>query len=105
MLDDVALVRLGNAEQHPDHLHRHLRAEVGDEVEPPGADQRIEAACGEFADLRFQRSDFARGEDPGEQFAVVLWIGGSSKMRVPDGISMPDWMISSTAPRAELNVS
>lgn len=35
----------------------------------------------------------------------MLWIGGSSKISVPGGISIPDLMISSTAPRPEMNVS
>jgi hypothetical protein len=64
VLDDMGLILLGNAEQHPDDLHRHLRAEVAHEVEPAGADQRVKTACGELADLRFQRGDLARREDP-----------------------------------------
>ena len=35
----------------------------------------------------------------------MLWIGGSSKINVPGGISMPDLMISSSAPRPEMKVS
>ena len=34
----------------------------------------------------------------------MSWIGGSSKTRVPGGISMPDFRISSTTPLAELKV-
>ena len=67
---DHLLVVLGDAEQHADHLHRHLRAEVGDEVEPAGADQRIQALRAEFADLGLQRVDLARGEHPRQQLAV-----------------------------------
>ena len=44
-----------DAHEHPDDLHRHLGAEVGDEVEPVGADQRVEALGGEVADLLFER--------------------------------------------------
>ena len=35
----------------------------------------------------------------------IVWVGGSSKITIPDGISMPDLMISSTPPRPEMNVS
>ena len=39
---DDLLVLLGDTEEHPDRAHRHLGAEVGDEVESPGADQRVQ---------------------------------------------------------------
>ena len=52
---DRLLVGLGDAEQHADHPHRHLGAEVGDEVERAGPDERVEAAGAELADLRFER--------------------------------------------------
>ena len=48
---DEFLVVLGDAEQHADDLHRHLRAQVGDEVELARADQRIQALSAEVADL------------------------------------------------------
>ena len=35
----------------------------------------------------------------------MVWVGGSSKITIPDGISMPDLMISSTPPLPEMNVS
>ena len=38
----------------PIDAYRHLRAEIGDEVEPVGADERVEAARAELADLRFE---------------------------------------------------
>ena len=49
------LVRLGNPEEHPDHPHRHLRPEVGDEVDLVGARQAVERRRAEAADLRFER--------------------------------------------------
>ena len=39
---DVLLVLLRDAEQHADHLHRHLGAEVGHEVQPVAPDERVE---------------------------------------------------------------
>ena len=55
---DRLLVLLGDAEQHADHPHRHLRAEVGDEVEAAGADERVEAA------RRRTRGSWARAPPP-----------------------------------------
>ena len=57
---DRLLVLLGDAEQHADHPHRHLRAEVGDEVEAVGADERVEAVGAELADLRLERVHLPR---------------------------------------------
>ena len=59
-----------DAEEHADHAQRHDRAEVLDEVEPIAADQGIEAARGEFADLWLQGVDRARDEGSGEQISV-----------------------------------
>ena len=42
---DHLLVIFGDAQQRADHLHRHLRTEVGDEVESVRADQRVQALC------------------------------------------------------------
>ena len=67
---DVFLVGLGNAEQHADGAHGHLGAEVGDEVEPARAHQRIEAAGAELPDLGLEVVHLARREDPGEQAAM-----------------------------------
>jgi hypothetical protein len=69
-IPDERLVGLGDAEQHADHPHRHLGADLGDEVEAVGADERVEGALAEPADLRFQGRDPARGEDAGQQLAV-----------------------------------
>ena len=38
------LITLGDPEEHADHPHRRLCTQVGNEVEPFGADERIEAA-------------------------------------------------------------
>jgi hypothetical protein len=46
-VDRVAKLRLilfGDAEEHSDHAHRHLRPEVRDEIDGAAADQRIEAS-------------------------------------------------------------
>ena len=64
------LVLLGNPEQHADHPHRHLGAEVADEVETVGADDGIQTVRAEFADLGLQRGDLARREHAGQQLAV-----------------------------------
>ena len=34
----------------------------------------------------------------------MVWVGGSSKMTMPGGMSMPALMISSTPPRPEMKV-
>src|SRR6185312_4371920 len=70
VVDVMLLIGFGDAEQHPDHPHRHLRAEIFDEVEPSGVYQRIEAACRELPDPRLQRADLPWGEDPGEQLTM-----------------------------------
>ena len=67
---DHLLVVLGDAQQRADHLHRHLRAEVGDEIEPFGTHQRVEALRAELPDLGLQRVDLARREHPGKELAV-----------------------------------
>ena len=75
LVDAVAerlLVLFGDAEEHADRPHRHLRAEVADEVEAAGADERIEAARAELADLRLDRVHLARREDAREQAAVKV---------------------------------
>ena len=64
------LVLFGDTQQHANDPHGHLRAEVGDEVELLGTDQRIEALSAELADLRFERGHPVRGEDPGHQPSV-----------------------------------
>ena len=59
----------------PIDAHRHLRAEVGDEVEAAGTDERIEALRAELADLRLERGDAPRCEHPRQQAAVDR-VGG-----------------------------
>ena len=83
LVPDRLLVLLGDAEQHADGPHRHLGAEVGDEVESARSDQRVEAAGAELPDLRLDGVHLARGEHPGQQAAVHVVVGGSSKMIEP----------------------
>ena len=54
---------------------------------PPRADERVEAAGAELAHLRLDGVHLLRGEHPGEQPAVEVVAGGSSKMIEPGGIS------------------
>ena len=67
---DRFLVLLRDPEQHADHPHRHLCAEIRDEVEPARADERVEARCAELADLRFERVHLPRREHPRQQRSV-----------------------------------
>ena len=78
LVDAVAerlLVLLGDAEQHADRAHRHLGAEVGDEVEAAAADQRVEAAGAELAHLGLDRRHLAGGEHPRQQAPVEVVVG------------------------------
>ncbi len=61
------LIGLGDAEQHADGAHGHLRAEVGDEVELAAAHQGVEAAGAELAELRLEGVHLPRREHPREQ--------------------------------------
>ena len=67
---DSLLICFRDAEQHPDDSHRHLRAEVRDEVEVPGADQRVKATGAELPYLGFERGHPLRSEDPRQQAPV-----------------------------------
>ena len=102
---DGLLVLLGDAEQHADHPHGHLRAQVGDEVEPARADERVEAACAELPDLRLELGDPPRREDPGQQPPVdrvdrrVL-----EDERRPAASRCSARMSSMMPPRPEMNV-
>jgi hypothetical protein len=64
------LVGLGDAEEHADHAHRHHRTELGDDVEPVGADERVEAAGAERPHLVLEGGHAARGEHARHQPAV-----------------------------------
>ena len=103
---DGLLVRLGDAEEHADDPHGHLGAEVGDDVEAVGADERVEA--------RRRRSSRIFGSSAATFFGVntrdsrlrwMVWVGGSSKMTTPGGISMSALMSSRIPPRPEMYVS
>jgi hypothetical protein len=65
-----SLVRLRDAEQHADRSHRHLGAEIRDEVERPGVNERAEAAGVELADRGLQRRDLPRREYPRQETPV-----------------------------------
>ena len=69
-LADRILVLLRNAQQHADHAHGHLRTHVGDEVESPGTDERVQAAAAELANLRLEGVHPPGREDPGHQAAA-----------------------------------
>ena len=92
------LILLGDAEQHPDHAHRHLGAEVGDEVEAarPTSGSRLARAV--LAHLRLERGHLLRCEDPRQEAAVAVCSGGSSKMIEPGGTRCPALMSSRTRP-------
>ena len=64
LVADGNLVLFGYAEQHADHPHREHRAELGDDVEPVGADEGIEAADAVAADLILELGHPFRREDP-----------------------------------------
>ena len=44
------LVGFRDSEEHPDDPHRHLRAEVADEIEAAGTDERIQQLHAELTD-------------------------------------------------------
>jgi hypothetical protein len=67
---DHLLVVLRDAQQHADRAHWHLGAEVGDEVEPSGADERVQRPGAELADLRFERVHLPRREHSRHEAAM-----------------------------------
>src|SRR3546814_14412531 len=72
-VDPVAhgrLIGFGHAEQHADHPHGHLLAEVLDEVELAGADEGVERVGAELPDLRLERRHLSGREHPGHEAAV-----------------------------------
>ena len=70
VLADRLLVLFGDPEQHADHPHGHLRAEVGDEVEPVRALEPIQTVDAELPDLRLQRVHLPRREHTRQQTAM-----------------------------------
>ncbi len=70
MIADRRLVLFRDPEEHADHAHRHLGAEIGHEVEPSRADERVEACRAELAHERFERVHLLRGEHAGQQSSV-----------------------------------
>ena len=80
VVPDRLLVFLGDAEQHADHPHRHLRAEILDEVEAPGADERVEAAA-QYSRILGSSALILRGVNiRASSLRWMSWIGGSSKI-------------------------
>ena len=61
VLAHVLLVLHGDAEQHTDHPHRHPGAEIADEVEAVGADERIEDLGAQVAHESGSRAFIFRG--------------------------------------------
>ena len=102
LVADGFLVCLGNAEQHADHAHRHLRSQVRDEVEAPASDQRIEAPGAERTHLRLDRGHSPRSERAGEHAAMDVVDRRVFEDEHAGRHRMPALMISSTDPRAEL---
>ena len=72
VLAHLFLVGVGDAEEHADGLHRHLGAEVGDEIEAAGIHERIERGDTERSDLRLDVEHPLRREHPAEQAAVQV---------------------------------
>ena len=103
---DRLLVLLGDAEQHPDHPHRHLRAEVGDEVEaarPPTSGSRH---CAQNSRIfGSSAATFFGVNTRDRRLRWMVCVGGSSKISTPGGISMSALMSSRMPPRPEMNVS
>ena len=87
---DRLLVLLGDPEQHADHPHGHLGAEIGDEVEAVGAHERIEdlgAVLRGSAARGRSSSSGVKTRESTPRWAVCM--GGSSMMKTPlGGMSM-----------------
>jgi hypothetical protein len=66
------LVGLGDAEEHADGAHRHLRPQVPDEVEATRAHQRIEGVRGELAHLALDGVHPPGREHAGQDAAVPV---------------------------------
>ena len=62
VIADRLLVLLRDPEQHADHPHGHLRAEVGDEVEPVRALEPIQTVDAQLPDPGFQGVHLLRRE-------------------------------------------
>ena len=70
MVADCLLVTLGDPEEHADHTHRHLRTQIGNEIEAVGADERVEAVGAELTDLGLELGHASRGEGTRQQAAM-----------------------------------
>jgi hypothetical protein len=71
------LIGVRDTDEHADGPHRELGAQVENEVEPVGADQRIEAGVAECADLVLDHLHLAGREGPAHDLAmdgVQRWV-------------------------------
>ena len=69
-IPDGLLVGLGDPEKHSDGAHRHLRPEIGDEVEAAGAHERVQAAGAELPHLGLNGGHLAGCEHPRHEAAM-----------------------------------
>src|SRR5204863_7215965 len=72
---DRLLILLGYPEEHADRAHRHLRAEVGDEIEAARTDERVKRPGAELPHLGLDGVHLLRCEDPREAAAVKVVRG------------------------------
>ena len=87
VVPDGHLVGLGDAQQIADGAHRHVLAEVGDDIEFRCADERIERFGAELAHLRFDLQHAARAENFCQQPPVGVVDRRVLHRMVPGGIS------------------
>ena len=71
-IPDAFLMFFGDAQQISDGPHRHHRPEVGDEIESPRTDERVEFAGAEFTHQGFDGQHASRREDTRQQPAVQV---------------------------------
>jgi hypothetical protein len=77
------LILVGDAEHVADHPHGKVGPQVADEVEPAGADERIENG-GAVLTHPASRTDTRRAvKTRAISRRCRLWRGGSSKMNIP----------------------
>ena len=101
---DRLLVDFGDPEQHPDDPHRHLGAQVADEVELALRHERVQGTGAEPPYLRLDVGHPPRRKTRPKRLRCTSCAGGSSKSMMPGGISMPLLMSSSTEPLPEMYV-
>lgn len=82
------LILRRNAQQHVDDTPRHLGSEIRNDVEILGPNQRIEAAATQPSDLGLECGDSNRENTLDISRRSMVWTGGSSKIRTPEGIGI-----------------